>query len=380
MSIESRKGGRWLVAVIVVFAAGAFALLFRPAERAPIGLAGPIDAAGALGSPEAPAASAAPSVDWPEAPELERSYELADGEIFELVIDSGEVRVLPTEGSTARVRVSLVGGTRPPRRFEWTATRDEDSTRLRIRSQDSTSWLSRLFSNDDESEVLIEGERVKTSGKRARVGLVLVELPAGSPLALRSGAGDITVSDRTAAVSVDCGAGDVKLERIAAGVDIDTGAGDVDLEDIAGGASVDTGAGDVTARGVVGELDVDTGAGSVLFVGAPSEITIDTGAGGVEGELSSVRGAVDIDTGLGAITLRLPPDADAELQAESGLGSVSAEIDGIRLSAPRGEALIATLGEGGPRVRLRTGTGSIRVTDSAPVTEAATEEDLAPVD
>ena len=102
------------------------------------------------------------------------------------------------------------------------------------------------------------------------------------------------------------------------------------------------------------------------FAGAPASITVDTGAGRVTGELGAVMGPVALTAGMGGIELTLPADANAELLAESGLGSVEALIDGSRLSARRGDPLRAELGEGGPRVSLVTGTGSIRVKTSAP--------------
>ena len=211
MSIESRASGRWVVVSFVVLAAAGLALLFRAGNSPPRALGGPV----AVEAPQAPPAAQRPpgsggaqaGFDWSEGPELERSYQLADAEPFELSLDAGDVVVRPVEGSEARVRVELVGGSRPPAHFEWESTRDEASTRLRIRCQDKRSWLSRLFSADekDEVEILVEGEPVKVDNRRARVGRVLVELPANSPLVLRSGTGKLTVSDRRAAVSVDSG-------------------------------------------------------------------------------------------------------------------------------------------------------------------------------
>jgi hypothetical protein len=357
MSTEARSNGRWLIAAVVVLAAAALALVLGPTKGGEAPYRAPIAA-------ERPWTETTP-LAWPDGPELDRSYELEPGEAFELAIDSGSVEVLAGETASARVRVSFSGGTRPPARFTWENTRTEQGTRLNIRADTPRSLLSRILHGDGEDEeILVEGERVKVSGKRARIGLVQVWLPPDSPLEVRSGAGSVTVSDRSAAVTLESGAGSLRLERIAASVVLDTGAGSIHVKDIAGDAQVETGAGDVTALFVLGDLDVDAGAGQVRFAGSPASVNIDTGAGGVDGSISELNGSVDIDTGMGGITLQLPVGCDARLRAESGLGSVRAELGGRRLEARRGEPLEETLGEGGPAIRLRTGTGGIRVREA----------------
>lgn len=362
MSTQESTGGRWLVASFVILAAVGVTLLLRPSQPPPKMRSGP--GTGSSGEAADPLSTTGVPFEWSDGPELDRRYDLNPTEAFVLDLDAGRVEVLPGQGGSARVQVGFEGGTRPPAELVWEHERSESGTRVRIRSRSSRSWLARLFGPGEAKEILVEGERKRVSAERARVGLVQVALPPDAPLRVRTGAGSVTVRDHRSPVTIESGAGDVTLVRIAASVEVATGAGDIQLEDIAGDAEIDTGAGSVTAVGVVGAIHAATGAGRVRVDGAPAAVTVSSGAGGVDGILTAVLGPIDIQTRMGGISLALPADAQAELFAQSGLGSVQAELGGTRLRQSRGEPLTATLGGGGPRIALRTRTGGIRVSEA----------------
>ena len=73
----------------------------------------------------------------------------------------------------------------------------------------------------------------------------------------------------------------------------------------------------------------------------------------------------DITTGDGSVSLYLPSDFGAELDAHTGDGSIRNELS---IAAEGGEAgrhtLRARLGNGGKTLQIRTSDGSIRLKSS----------------
>jgi hypothetical protein len=93
-------------------------------------------------------------------------------------------------------------------------------------------------------------------------------------------------------------------------LDLDTGAGNIIVDDVEGEIAGRTGAGNVTVRGATAAVTLRTGAGNVDYEGAPS-------------------GRNTFDSGAGNITLRLPADADVELDLNTSVGNV--ELGGFQV-------------------------------------------------
>lgn len=125
-------------------------------------------------------------------------------------------------------------------------------------------------------------------------------------------------------------------------LDLDTGAGTVRIENVVGEIKAHTGAGDVEVRGGSGPIDLDTGAGGVEYEGVP-------------------QGNCSFNTGAGGIVLRLPADANVEVELDTGVGSVDVtgfDVDG-HVSTTRVDGVIGDGSQG--RVEAQTGAGGIEL-------------------
>jgi DUF4097 and DUF4098 domain-containing protein YvlB len=162
-----------------------------------------------------------------------------------------------------------------------------------------------------------------------------------------------------------------------------TGDGPIRVDGVQGRLELRTGDGTIRVADVSGEIDLDTGDGSVTVEDAEGTLVIETGDGGmsVSGKFSAVRlrthdGAIvyraqpgssmaddwDISTGDGSVSLFLPADFSAELDALTGDGSIR---DDLRIAASSDRdrhRLRGRLGAaGGKLIRVRTGDGGIRL-------------------
>lgn len=176
----------------------------------------------------------------------------------------------------------------------------------------------------------------------------IVTVPRRVTLEARSGDGPIVARDLSGTIALRTGDGSVRGERLSGSITVDSGDGPVSIADVHGGLILETGDGSVEVSGQLDTLRISTGDGPVR---------LEARAG------STMKSDWTIGTGDGPITVRLPAEFDAELDAYTGDGPVA--VSGITTEtadAATGGVLRRRLGNGGQVLRLRTGDGPISVT------------------
>jgi hypothetical protein len=189
---------------------------------------------------------------------------------------------------------------------------------------------------------------------------------------------EITVPENTK-IDADTGSGSIRLSDVQGPVDADTGSGGIEIENIAAGATLDTGSGSIRASGVRGSFSADTGSGSIraeLLGGGP--VDLDTGSGsirvsGVDGRLKASAGSGsvtaegnptgdwEIESGSGSVNVTFPGNASFDLSARTSSGSVRTDFPITVQGSLSKKRLTGKVGNGGPRVDLRSGSGNIRI-------------------
>ena len=171
---------------------------------------------------------------------------------------------------------------------------------------------------------------------------------------------------KRADVRARSGDGSIVAEHLNGQIDLHTGDGSIRANDIAGELSLTTGDGSVTVDGAEGRLVLDTGDGGVNVSGKFAGVRLHTGDGSIVYRAqpgTTMSEDWEFTTGDGGVSLYLPPDFGAELDAHTGDGSIRNELDVA--AAGTGEVNRRTvrgrLGAGGRQLRIRTGDGSIRL-------------------
>lgn len=207
-----------------------------------------------------------------------------------------------------------------------------------------------------------------------------ISVPPGQRVSVLLAVGDVSVTNIDGDLMVDVGSAPVEAHGVRGSLSIDTGSGEVGVSDVEGDLSVDTGSGQVDVRNVQGSrvgvdtgsggvtgsrivadaVNVDTGSGSIDLGGvtAPS-IQLDTGSGSVEVELMSDVDDLVVDTGSGSVTVFFSEDLGARLDLESSSGGIEFEVP-ITVSRVDRHSLQGEIGDGNGRIRIDTGSGSIR--------------------
>lgn len=125
--------------------------------------------------------------------------------------------------------------------------------------------------------------------------------------------------------------------------------------------------GSVQVEGVEGALTIDHEYGDVAVQGAAARVETTIKNGDVQVSFRAVPAGEDmlLETATGNIHLTLPPDASAQIDAQTNVGVIRTQ--GPSFSAERlrpinaGGRYNAQLGDGGPTIELRTENGSITV-------------------
>jgi FlaG/FlaF family flagellin (archaellin) len=131
--------------------------------------------------------------------------------------------------------------------------------------------------------------------------------------------------------------------------------------------TVDRSTGPVTLDGIAGPLTVTHEHGPVTIRGAAASVEVEIKNGDVAVQMAALPAdaTVALRTVNGDVTVRLPPDASAQLSAETSAGLIRTQ--GLALAeqnfTPRdaGGEYTAQLGPGEAPVELQTKNGSIRI-------------------
>jgi hypothetical protein len=210
-----------------------------------------------------------------------------------------------------------------------------------------------------------EGNRVVVDAPEPRNRREVIHLGPwqGSSVSL------IVTAPRKTNVEARTGDGSISADDLAGTVGLHSGDGSIRASGVEGNLQARTGDGSIAISNAAGRVEADSGDGSIELGGRFEALDIRTGDGSVRLDIfdgSVLKTEWSVNTGDGSISLRLPRNFDAELDAHTGDGGVHG--DGLPVAAERDNddeqnrnSLRTQLGKGGRTLRLRTGDGSINI-------------------
>ena len=170
---------------------------------------------------------------------------------------------------------------------------------------------------------------------------------------------------RKSDIDVHTGDGSVTLDSFEGVTRVWTGDGHIDARDLHGDVNLHTGDGGIAAHRLDGRLIASSGDGRIYVDGRFDALDLSSGDGTIEAEAekgSGVGTGWSLHTGDGGLTLRIPPDLKADLEAHTGDGHISVDIPVEVTGTWRpSRDLHGTINGGGAPLKLRSGDGSIRI-------------------
>lgn len=266
------------------------------------------------------------------------SERLASGGTIRIFARTGDITI--TEGT---------GGT-----VDFRAEKDERRGRIEdvgftVRRDGNDVTICAVYSEDDECDA--DGFNGRNNrrwnwGRRESLRLTMtVKVPRGAHLRTTSGNGDISVNASLAEARVSSGNGRVRVTGVDGRVDVSSGNGEVSVDKAGGPVDARSGNGDVTIGTVNGPVNASSGNGDI-------RVSMDKLTGSEDMEFSS---------GNGRIEVVVPADFSAEVEANSGNGRVTTDFPITIRGKLTPSRLRGTIGNGGRRLRMSTGNGTMEI-------------------
>src|SRR6202047_4309952 len=173
---------------------------------------------------------------------------------------------------------------------------------------------------------------------------VTVTVPRNCPVQVGVVSATAVLSAISARASVKSVSGEITLDGITGDVDANTVSGALEAQGINGKLNFNTVSGDLTlADGWLERLDANAVSGDVT-----ADIDLDP------------LGGMQVTTVSGEVTLRLPAEADAQVNLHSLSGDVRSEFPELkRTSAPASHSVSGSLGAGSGHVSVTTMSGRV---------------------
>jgi hypothetical protein len=153
-------------------------------------------------------------------------------------------------------------------------------------------------------------EPPSSSGWRSRSTRVLVEVPAGTDIDVRSASAEVALVGDFGATRIKSASGDVRVGSVAR-LDVDTASGDATATAVATATSCTTASGDVELGRVGGRLTVSTASGDVRVAEADDDVEIGSASGDVRVDRCGGSN-VSVKSISGDVIVGLPPGIRVE--------------------------------------------------------------------
>ncbi|HXM75856.1 MAG TPA: DUF4097 family beta strand repeat-containing protein, partial [Thermoanaerobaculia bacterium] len=181
--------------------------------------------------------------------------------------------------------------------------------------------------------------------------------------------GEIHVESAGAGADVKTYGGDIRIGPVLGNLKAQTLAGDIRAGSVGGSVSADTSGGDIRIDRIGGSADARTAGGDIVLPAVAGGVRIETAGGEVRVGLISreARGGVTIRNSGGDVTLTLPSNFRGEIDlnaSDTDLEETAIRTDFPEISVTRrsgSQQGTGTLNGGGPRVTIKTSSGSIRI-------------------
>lgn len=170
-----------------------------------------------------------------------------------------------------------------------------------------------------------------------------IQAPASAFLEANSGSGDISIQGVGENAKVSTGSGGIRATGLHGSFTVTTGSGDIYADQTGtGDVRAKTGSGSIELHNINGGLHASTGSGNIKVSGTPA-------------------GPWRLQTGSGDVEFSPTGNAGFTLDASTGSGSVRTDREMATQGTINRHHITGRIGNGGPTVRIETGSGDIRI-------------------
>jgi DUF4097 and DUF4098 domain-containing protein YvlB len=253
---------------------------------------------------------------------VERTFTVSPGGSLVVDADSASVRVSGGNTNQVTVRMSARGSENDLASLKFDAIQNADGVTVTMRRSGKKGWFNWSSWNGE--------------------GHIEVTVPQRYGINVRTGGGDVELTNSTGAAKLHTSGGDIVARNVN---------GDVEAHTSGGGILADT---------IRGEVDADTSGGDVRLLNVDGKIRGQTSGGDVHCSLVGVNRGISASTSGGSIQLTLPRATTANIKATSSGGEISSELPIASTQWQEGHVK-GSINGGGQPIDVSTSGGDISV-------------------
>jgi hypothetical protein len=189
---------------------------------------------------------------------------------------------------------------------------------------------------------------------------VRVRVPEEFSLDVRTSGGSIEVEEIQGRVQLRTSGGNVEVSQIEGSVELITSGGSIEAQVIVGDLEAETSGGSIEVKEIEGRVDVRTSGGSVEVHDVDGAVRARTSGGTISVRFSGAPEG-DVETSGGWIEIEYPDGDGFDLNAETSGGRVELDEHSELQGKVEPHKVRAEMNGGGPRLRVRTSGGDIRL-------------------
>jgi len=259
---------------------------------------------------------------------VSRTVDLAAGGTVTLNTHKGRVDVQTWDRAQARVEV----------RIEGDEQAHVNDTNIRIESSGDRLEIKTDYDEVEEDQKLFGLFNVGSIDRPSTD--YTLKIPRTSDLGVDTYSAPTTVGPLEGELRFDGYSASLTVTRLTGSLRADTYSGSVEVRRVDGKLTADTYSGRLRADSISGAVDFSTYSGSATLA------------------FAALTGDCTFDSYSGSVTATLPADAGAVIETENDALETERSVQIERIDDDR---IRATLGEGGPRLRFDTFSGTLSI-------------------
>lgn len=293
------------------------------------------------------------------------TFELDGINSVEFSITRGNVNLVGTDRADLQLTLEKPMMGFDPDTIEQTVERVGDKLVIKITYEEVSSgwfWSSKKYKGYSDAELLLPKDI--TASIRTAGGNVSAE-SIQSPLTLHTSGGNVIAKDINASLTAKTSGGNIKLSTINGDTYAHTSGGNVFVKDLTGKGDFNTSGGHIDISGAIPALKAHTSGGSIevdLKSALQEPLDLDTSGGNISATLvEGLSAPASLSTSGGSVSLWVPENQSFDLYAKTNGGHISLNHPGTFQGKLNRKFIDGTINGGGPRVKLTTNGGGIRI-------------------
>jgi hypothetical protein len=249
---------------------------------------------------------------------VDRTFTVSPGGTLIVDADSASVQVTSADTNRVSVRMIARGSEDQLAAAKLDASQSGNDVSITMRQRGVESWFSRSWTD----------------------GEIRVTVPKHFGIRVKTGGGDVEVTNTTGATSVKTSGGDIVVKSVNGNVDAQTSGGGI------------------LAEAIRGDVDADTSGGDIRLLKIDGKIRGNTSGGDVHCSLVGANRGIIATTSGGSIQVTLPRATTANFEATTSGGEFTSELPILTTAMREGHAR-GTINGGGEPIDARTSGGDI---------------------